>query len=621
MGLFVLAVVNFFNIWVVIGFFGLLLFVYLLSKDTLFLDNEEEKQPVSKVLLITTAIVCVVSAVFIVSGEYAGNKISSLTDIEYIEVKPSIEATIDITKAVYSENILFGIGPNRFADAWRLHKNVGINETIFWDTDFGAGSGYIPTLFVTLGALGGTLLVVFHLFFLRLGYRMFLKNGIRDSYWYYFGIVSFTGAVYLWGMSYVYVPGVSILLLAALFTGFTFVAYGASSASVLLTIPLASSRQRGFFLMAASIVVITATIGALLTITQQYTAQANFSETQANATSAEELAQAASASFELFPDDRFVSARAQIQLATLNAILSIAELTEKDQQRFIAAAEQAGIFAQQAVQADPTNPDNHAILAGLYSTLAQAGFEGAVERAITSLATAQQLDPFNPAYKLLAAQIAIRTGDVEQARTEIAASLTLKRNYTQALYLSAQLDISQGNVVSAISTTQAIIALEPNNPTRYFQLGVLLSANEETPQAIAAFQAAIARDAEYANARYFLALSYVNNQQTDSALEQLEIVQRTNQDNTELATLIEQIKSGEIAAIPNSSIAAPVNDLAVPTGANTTVSNGENLSSDLVTPVNTVPAANNSDDVQVQSQPGSPAEPTAVTATSAAPTQ
>jgi tetratricopeptide (TPR) repeat protein len=620
LGLFVLAVVNFFIIWVVIGFFGLLLFVYLLSKDTLFFDNtEEEKLPLSKALLVTTAIVCVVSAVFIVSGEYAGNKISSLTDIEYIEVRPSIEATIDITKAVYSENILFGIGPNRFSDAWRLHKNTSINETIFWDTDFAAGSGYIPTLFVTLGALGGTLLVVFHLLFIRLGYRMFLKNGIRDSYWYYFGILSFTGAVFLWGMSYVYVPGVSILLLAALFTGFTFVAYGASSTSALLTIPLASSRQRGFFLMAASIVVITASIGALLMIAQQYTAQASFSETQARTASAEELAQAAFASFELFPDDRFVSARAQIQLATLNAIVSIAEPTEEDQQRFIAAAEQAGIFAQQAVQADPTNPDNHAILAGLYSTLAQAGFEGAVERATTSLDMAQQLDPFNPSYKILAAQIAIRSGDVEQARAEIAASLALKRNYTQALYLSAQLDISQGNVESAISTTQAIIALEPNNPTRYFQLGVLLSANEQPPQAIAAFQAAIARDAEYANARYFLALTYVNNLQTDLALEQLDIVQQTNQDNTELAALIEQIKSGEIVAIPNSSTAAPVNDLAVPSGANTTVLNGENLDSDLVTPVNTVPVSNNSDDVQTQSD--SPTELNAATATSAAPTQ
>lgn len=617
MGLFILTVVNFFSIWIVVGFFGLLLFVYLLSRD-IFLgeqSSENNTQPVSKVLLITTAIVCIVSAIFIVGGEYAGNKINSLTNIQYIEVRPSVEATLGITKAVYNENILFGVGPNRFADAWRLHKDVSINETIFWDTDFGAGNGYIPTLFVTLGALGAILLVVFHIFFLRLGYRMFLKNTIGDSYWYYFGILSFTGAVFLWGMSYVYVPGVGILLLTALFTGFTFVAYGSSAVATLVTIPLSSSRQRGFFLMAATIVVITGTVGALFTVGEQYSAQAQFTESQATASSAAEFEQIAATAFGLFPDDRFASARAQIQLATLNAIVGIAEPTEEDQRQFITAAEQASIFAQQAVRADPTNPDNHAILAGLYSTLAAAGFEGARQRADSSLTTAQRWDPYNPTYKLLAAQIAIRAGDVEQARAEIAASLGLKRNYTQALYLSAQLDIAEGNVDSAISTTQAIIALEPNNPTRYFQLGVLLAANEKTEQAIVAFEAAIARDPEYANARYFLALAYINNNQTDLALEQLEIVQQTNQENQELAALIAQIKSGEIVAIPDPSINSPVSDPIVPAGVNTTVPNGDDLDSDLVTPVNTVPATNNRVGTQSQSQSES------VTATSTEPTE
>jgi tetratricopeptide (TPR) repeat protein len=592
MALFVLAVVNFFNIWVVIGFFGLLLFVYLLSSDTLFADSleTEQKQPVSKVLLVTTAIVCVVSAVFIVGGEYAGNKISSLTGINYIEVRPSLEATIDITKAVYSENILFGVGPNRFADAWRMHKDIGINETIFWDTDFGAGSGYVPTLFTTLGVIGAVLLVVFHAYFLLMGYRMFLKNSIRDSYWYYFGILSFAAAAFLWGMTYVYVPGVSILLLTAVFTGFTFVAYGASSAPALFTLPLASSRQRGFFLMATAIVVITITVGSLLTVGEQYTAQARFAESQATATSIEEFEQVAFSSYNLFPDDRFVSARAQIQLSILNSIIGIPEPTEENQQQFVTAAEQAGVFAQEAVQADPTNPDNHAVLAGVYSTLAAAGFEGARERAVTSLTTAQQLDPLNPAYKLMAAQMAVRTGDIEQARSEITASLNLKPNYTQALYLSAQLDISEGNVESAISTTQAIIALEPNNPSRYFQLGVLLSATEKTKEAISAFSAAIERDSEYANARYFLALAYLNNNQPNMALEQLKIVQQTNQENVELAALIAQVEGGEMPEIQTSSTDAPVSDPAVAPGDNTTVQSGEDLESDLVSPVNTVPA-------------------------------
>jgi len=604
MGLFVLAVVNFFSIWIIVGFFGLLLFVYLLSRDTLFIENqsEEKKQPISKVLLITTAIVCVMSALFIAGGEYAGNRVSALSNINYIEVRPSVEATINITKAVYNENIVFGIGPNRFSDAWRMHKDISINETFFWDTDFEAGFGYIPTLFATLGVTGVILLLAFHGYFLLLGYRMFLRNSIQDSYWYFFGIVSFAGAVFLWAMSYLYVPGVSILLLTAVFTGFTFVAYASTAPSAQKTVPLASSRQRGFFLMAAAIIIITTTVGTLSQVGEQYSAQAQFSESQAVATSAEEFEQVAFSSFQLFPDDRFVSTRAQIHLATLNSILAIAEPTEADQQRFINAAEQANSFAQQAVQADPTNPDNHAVLAAVYNALNAAGFEGADERANAALATAQALDPLNPAYKLLAAQIALRAGQVEQAKTEIAAALNLKRNYTQALYLSTQIDISEGNVESAIEKTRAIIALEPDNPTRYFQLGVLLLANENATAAINALQAAILRDAEYANARYFLGLAYIDAGQTDLALEQLERVQQTNQENQELTTLIEQVRSGEVENIPAASIEAPVNELGVNEGSNPTVPGGDNLDTDLITPVNTVPA-------DEESAPASTSEP------------
>ena len=57
---------------------------------------------------------------------------------------------------------------------------------------------------------------------------------------------------------------------------------------------------------------------------------------------------------------------------------------------------------------DPTNPDHHAVLAGIYSSLALAGIDGAQERAEASLAEAQRLDPLNPAYRLIAAQMAVR---------------------------------------------------------------------------------------------------------------------------------------------------------------------------------------------------------------------
>lgn len=590
LSLMTLSVVNFFNVWIVVGFFGLLVFLYLISRDTLFRSNDTQTEvAVSPVAISVTLLVCAVSALFIIAGDFAGSRISEWTGVNYVEVRPSGEATISIAGDVYRENVLLGIGPNRFADAWRLHKDRSINETIFWDTDFVAGSGFVPTLFVNLGVLGGGLFMLFHGWLLYLGYRMLLRSGKVDPLWYYIGTIAFSGTVFLWGMSYLYVPGAAILLLAAFFSGLSFVAAGSLLPTQVRTIPLAANRQRGFVLMAVVIVLIVGSVATLFSVGKQYVAQASFTEAQLTAESIPAFEQSAANSFSLYPDDRFLTARAQIQLANLSTLLSLPEPTQEQQQRFLNAAEQGLVFAEQAVAEDPTNPDNRAILAGVYSNLAVAGIEGAQDRADVALAEAQRLDPLNPGYRLLAAQMAVRTGSVEQAREEIAAALELKRNYTAALYLSAQLDISQGNVEAAINTTRAIITLEPNNPTRYFQLGFLLSANEQSAEAISAYQAAVALDPQYANARYLLALEFLNEEQVEAALEQLRIVAETNQENQELLTLIEQLESGEVVTAPDLGLETPVADSEPGSGFEDTVITDADVDTDLVSPVNTVP--------------------------------
>lgn len=603
-----LSIVNFFNIWLIVGFFALLMFLFLLSRDTLF-QNAADSAPVtnSKTLIISTLLVCVVSALFIVAGEYAGGKIGEITNVDYVEVRPSVGATLDVARSVYGENILLGVGPNRFADAWRQYKDRSINETVFWDTDFNAGSGFIPTIFVSVGLLGGVLVVLFHLYFLYLGYRMLLRTVHYDSYWYYFGSVSFAAACFVWVMSYIYVPGAGILLLGAIFTGFTFVAASSLLPSIVRKIPLAVNRRRGFFLMAAVILIITSSIGGLLSVGKQYVAEAKFSKAQITAESIEQFELAALNSFELYPDDRFLGARAQIYLSNLTALLGIQDPSEEEQQRFLSTAEQALLFAEQAVAEDLSNPDNHAVLAGVYSNLAMVGIDGAQERSEASLGEAERLDPLNPGYKLLAAQMAARTGDISLAREKIAAALNLKRNFTQALFLSAQLDINEGKTESAIATTRAIITLEPNNPTRYFQLGILLSADNKHDGAISAYQAAITLDPAYANARYMLALEYLNSNQTEIALEQLRVVQAANAENEQLGALIKQVESGEYVATPNLGFTTPVNESSPNRESDDAVTTSGGVDTDLVTPVNTISdtgskAANQESDTNTSSE-------------------
>ncbi len=588
MSLFLLAIVNFFNVWIVIGLFSFLLIMYLLAQDTIFRGEEKTVISNSKILFLTTSAVCAFSILFIVAGSFMGGKISQVTGINYIEVRPSTLSMVKIAQSVFSENALLGVGPNRFADAWRKYKDPSINETLFWDTEFIAGSGYVPSLVISLGLLGSILLVVSHVFFLYLGYRMFLRTKRHDSYWYYVGIVSFASATFIWGMSYMYVPGAALLLIGAFFMGLTFVAAGALLPSTVRNIPLVTSRQRGFLLMTAVIMVVIGSVSAAFSVGKQYMAQANFTKANVRATSIAELEQASLSSYNLYKDDRFISTIAQIQLMELNRLLSIQEPSEADLQKFSEVSNKAIQAAEQAVAENGTNAGYRAVLAGVYANLAIAGVDGARDRSDAALAEAMKIDALNPGYHLLAAQMATRVGDLPKAREYIKSALALKRNYTDALFLSAQLDISEGNTESAIATTRAMITLEPNNPTRYFQLGILLSADNKAEEAEAAFKAAISIDNQYANARYLLSLLYLNTDRKDLALEQLKAVQQNNQDNVELKNFIDQVESGQYQIPNNSNLQAPVDEAAPNNDSEGTVTTDSEPKTDLVKPVNTV---------------------------------
>lgn len=598
--LLLLAIINFFTVWIVIGFFAFLALMYLLTKDTIF--KTEEVAVVNKsgsnprILLAMLVLVCVTSVVFIVAGSFFGGKLSQVTGVNYVEVRPSVLATVNIARSVFSDNVLLGVGPNRFASAWRQYKDPSINETQFWDTEFVAGSGYVPTLFISLGLLGGILLLCSHVAFIYLGYRMFLKTKKPDSFWYYLGLVSFSSASFVWGMSYVYVPGATILLIGAFFTGLTFVAAGSLLPESIKTVPLVANRRRGFLLMAIVILMVVGSVSLVFKVGEQYVAQANFNEVNATATAdtISLLNQTTLNSFSLYGDSRFISTLAQIQLFNLNRLINIAEPSEADLQEFSNTSGLAIGYARDAVAADTTNPTYQMILAGVYNNLALAGVDGAKDLSSTALTEAMRLDPLNPGYHLVAAQMAAKVDDVTTAREEIKKALDLKRNYTEALFLSAQLDIKENKTDSAIATTRSIITLEPGNPTRYFQLGILLSANNNQTEAEAAFKAAIGIDPQYANAHYLLALLYLNTDRPDLALEHLKVVQVNNQDNTELSDFIKQVETGDYKVPQNSGIDAPVSEQSPTQGSENTVTTNGDTNTDLVKPVNTVSDANDS---------------------------
>lgn len=565
-----LAIVNFFSIWLFLALFSLLILMYSLTRDRFGVTaaevNHESRTPVGAIVAIVSS-VFVVSTVFLIAGTSLGSTVANVTGVSYLEVRPSLSATTDVLRQVYHDSAMLGSGPNRFIANWQQYKDSSITETIFWNTSFNAGSGYIPTWFVTTGVLGMIAWITFLLLFVYTGVKTLLQGTARDTFWYFIGTISFVLGIFVWGMSVVYVPGPVILLLGAAVTGCLLVARQKLTPENSRSFNLLTSAKTGFILISGVMILVIGVIGIGYKVVQQATAAYLFTSTTDVATAPAQIERA----FRLYESPTFVREIARIHLTQINNLLSVTDATAAQQQLFQQTIT-AGIAAgRAAVNLDPTDARNYALLGDLYSVLVVINIEGARARAEEAYAAAEKLDPTNPYYVLQKSALAYRAGDKEQARSMVLQSLALKPNYTDALLLLSQIDIAAGDVERAIVTTQSLISLESNNPGRYYQLGVLYSAIDKRAEAIDAFSAALVLEPTYANARYLRALEYAKAGDIPLATTELKIVRDLNPDNSMVSDVIDKLGRGEsVQASSTEGVVTEPNTVSVDNGVTTT---------------------------------------------------
>jgi tetratricopeptide (TPR) repeat protein len=591
LALLVLANVNFSYIWLLTALFSLMILMYVLTKDRFGKSDEtqtHQSMPLTGAMMIGT--VFLVSTVFLIGGSTIGTVISNATGVNYIEIRPSLTATTDVLRSVYSEHAVVGIGPNRFVEAWNLYKDSSINATVFWNTPFTAGAGYIPTWFVTSGILGLLAWILFLITFLYTSVKTLLLSKESDSFWFFIGTVSFVAGLYLWIISLIYVPGPTILLLAGVCTGGLLVVQKKLSTSTSRTLNLLNSSKTGFILIACVMIVIIGTLfvgyGASKQAAAAYTFVRASSNIPAESTEAITIiSQRIIKAYSLYQSDTYARSLANYQLSYLNTLLAVSKPTTQQQQQFQNAISAALNASTEAISRKSTDARNWQMLADIYAGLSLLKIEGAKERAFESYKEAEMRDPRNPLYVLQKAAIEAREGNPDEARRLAILSLELKPNFTDALLLLSQLDIAAGDIPTAITRTQSIISIEANNPGRYYQLGVLYGAIQNTDAAIEAFKIAIALNPNYANARYFLAQQYLIKDDTAAAIAELEIVRDLNPDNASVEDLIKKIASGEItaSALTNTPVVSEAGTVETSDGVTTadTVPDSE-----LLTPVN-----------------------------------
>lgn len=585
LSLFMLAAVNFSYVWWVLAIVAGVIVLHNLVKN-LWKQNKSNSE--SPYALTVTVLVLLFSAVFLIGGARLGAFVTERLGVEFVEVRPSAAATLEIARTVYQDNLWLGSGSNRFADTWRIHKDATINQTIFWNAQFDSGYSYVFTSIIGNGLLGFLAWVIFLVALLWSGIKfVFNNNSGNDNFRYFIGFSSLTASIYFWVISLFYVPPPAILLLTAVTTGIFVMAYANSSVGKAISLSVEKKRSHGF-IMIILVVLIVVSSGYGVYLTARHMASVyEFNRAVSNISEGDTIAEIESriaSAFELSQNDIFAREMALYRLSEMRALLGKENPTAEDEASFGNAASLAIQAAQSAINLDPTDPYNHQVLGQVYAMLAIVKVEGANERALESFAATKQYDPHSPVTHLLEAELAIQLGDKAAARSAVERAITLRNGYTEALFLLAQLDIDEGNSERAIAIVNAITQLEPQNPARRYQLGILLASFERLDDAIAAFEQAVELDPQYANARYFLALGYAEKGMVDQAIEQLTVVKELNEGNSVVEELINQLRTnGSLeTSLTNQS---PVSERSVEEG-NVTEADLEN---DLVTSSNPVP--------------------------------
>ena len=554
-GLIYLAIVNFFLVWMVLGIFALISFVYIFS----FGEDAKKKRS----LPVLSMLVLIASAIFLLAGDQISGVITDILNISVTDVRPLWSSTLEIARGTYSNivNILLGSGPSTFAYQWSQFKPDVVNQTLLWNTSFSYGVSYLATTLVTVGVVGALSWIAFLIFFVYQGFTSLFVSEVKNAFMKYLLLSSFTTSAFLWVMLLFYVPGVVVTIFTFFFTGLFFATLSVSGVLPQKEISFTQSPKVGFVITLVLVFVLIAGI-SLGYLSFQKTLSSVYYQNGLRQLNQEGDVLAAgnsiSRAISLAQHDVYYRTLVDINLFQLNQILSTEDLSTN---AAVGRAQQAlGLAvanAEAAVAANPLNYQNRLVLAGVYSAVAPLNVEGALQGAEAAYQAAIELAPKNPSLPLALARLSANQGNIEVARERINQALAIKGNYTEAIFTLAQLEVAEGNIDEAIASVEVATLIEPNNPTLYFQLGLLYYNKEDYRNAATAFENSVTLIPDYANAKYFLGLTYYELSRRSDAINQFIDLKETNPESEEVEFILNNLQSG---LSPFNEVQAPLDD-------------------------------------------------------------
>jgi len=463
LSLFLIAAVNFPLVWMLLGFFTLIIFVYKVSiaggvkapEDASTSEGKKGHFPIFSFSVI------IIALFFFVSGQFAGNILPSRLGILNNEVSPSLGATMLVTKSVLKADPILGIGPNRFAEAWAMHKPVAINGTQFWDVSFSSGSGLLPTFAATTGSLGTLAWLAFFILLIWSGVKSIFSSIRNGENWE--TMAFFVLSVYLFVACFFYSTGAVIFLLAFAFSGVFAGLSGRSVSGGEISISFLDDHRKSFFSILFIVLMIIVSAALAFKYIERFSSVSYFGKAL-KAPNVEVAEKAITKALGLYVNDLYLRTYAQVYLVKLDSLVKKTDsLSDTEKVDLQTSLSQAKSGAEGATIYNPKNYLNFKLLGSVYQTAFTLGVKDVDDKALEAYKMASMLNPLNPGLKLDMASASIALKKIKEAKDYANAAITLKPDYIDALLVLSQIMRSEGDNRQALSYAERALSLAPTN--------------------------------------------------------------------------------------------------------------------------------------------------------------
>ncbi len=542
-GLFYLAILNVPLVWLLVGLFSVIIFVYTISIQHAKISFVEEGHYKYR-FPFTSLVVIFVALIFLVGNNTLGVLVSRYINVSNPEVRPSITTTSTIAYRALWRNPVTGSGPNTFVMDWSLSQPKAIAQTVFWGVDFPNGYSMLLSLLATTGILGLLAMLFFLFLYVVRGIRL-LRVALHSALSNYITMSLLLISVYCWLTVIIYNPNIIILTLAFASTGIIIGALVSRGVVPVKELSFLEDPRNSFFSILGLMILMVSTVLLTYIYVDKFTSIIYFSKSLANDGSMESLGNSEKMlirAISLNKNDIYYRTLSQVYLNQMNLLIndkSISKETLKTnlQKLINLSQESSGL----AVNQNPKQYLNYMNLGYIYSAFVPLEIENSYEMAMSAYNKAGELAPNNPSILLAKASLELAHKNNEEARKYIDQALLLKTNYIDAIFLTAQIDVSEGNLTNAIKKAEYASALSPNDPTVFFKLGILRYNNSDFTGAYGSFEQAVILNPSYMNARFFLGQSYNKAGRKNDALVQFKILKEIYPDSKEIKDAIDSL--------------------------------------------------------------------------------